>query len=249
MRTNINIPTGIIHIINTYTNHINKLQECPIIIAIDGHSSCGKSTLSKDLAATIGYKHIDTGAMYRAVTYYLINNGVDINNHDLVHSKLPKINIDFRKVDSTNHTILNGTDIEAHIRGLEVAKHVSQVAAISEVRRNLVSQQRRMGESKGIVMDGRDIGSIVFPNAELKIFMTADSKIRAERRYEEMKAKGSAESYERILANLQKRDRIDSTREDSPLVQVDDAKVIDTSHLSRTDQLQKALELAIEVIS
>ncbi len=246
MRMNTNIPTGIIHIINTYTHHIKKLQECPIIIAIDGHSSCGKSTLSKDLASIINYKHIDTGAMYRAVTYYLINNEIDISDHSIVESQLNNISIDFKKIDSANHTILNGEDIEKSIRGLEVAKHVSQVAAISAVRRNLVDQQRRMGIAKGIVMDGRDIASVVFPKAELKIFMTADSEIRAERRYQEMKAKGSKESFEHILENLKERDRIDSSRKDSPLIQVPDAQVIDTSHLSRSEQLEKALELAIQ---
>lgn len=249
MRMNINVPIGITHLINTYSDHIKTLHDNPIIIAIDGHSSCGKSTLSKDLAALLSYKHIDTGAMYRAVTYHLITKEVDVYDHDAVIKHLDHIEINFNKVGEANHTFLNGQDIEEHIRGLAVAKLVSPVATISEVRHHLVNQQRRMGEAKGIVMDGRDIGSVVFPDAELKIFMTADPEIRAERRYQEMIIKGSEESYDQILENLKKRDHIDSTREDSPLIQVADAHIIDTSNLSRQQQLDQAMKLALSVIS
>lgn len=240
---------GISHLINSYSNHINTLRDRPIIIAIDGHSSCGKSTLSKDLAALLGYKHIDTGAMYRAVTYHLIANDVAVTDVAAVEKHLDDIEIDFQKVDDVNHTYLNGRDIEEHIRGLQVAQLVSPVATISSVRQNLVNQQRRMGQAKGIVMDGRDIASVVFPDAELKIFMTADPKIRAQRRYEEMIAKGSKESYDQILENLKRRDHIDSTRKDSPLIQVPEAQVIDTSELNRQQQLDQALQFAISIIS
>jgi len=246
---NTNIPHGITLLIKTYSDHIKTLTSRPIIIAIDGHSSCGKSTLSKDLAALLSYKHIDTGAMYRAVTYHLITHNVDVYDEEAVNRHIDEVEIDFHKVDDLNHTFLNGEDIEEHIRGLAVAKLVSPVATISAVRHNLVNQQRRMGQAKGIVMDGRDISSVVFPNAELKIFMTADPKIRAERRYQEMIAKGSIESYDEILENLKKRDHIDSTREDSPLIQVVDAHVIDTSNLSRQEQLDRAMQLAISIIS
>ena len=249
MRMNINVPSGITLLINTYSDHIKSLKDSPIIIAIDGHSSCGKSTLSKDLAALLSYKHIDTGAMYRAVTYHLISHKVDVYDQEAVKEHLDHIEINFHKVDDSNHTFLNGQDIEAHIRGLAVAKLVSPVATISDVRHCLVNQQRRMGQAKGIVMDGRDIASVVFPNAELKIFMTADPKVRAERRYQEMITKGSEESYDQILENLKRRDHIDSTREDSPLIQVADAHVIDTSNLSRQEQLDQALQLAISLIS
>jgi len=249
MRMNTKIPIGITLLINTYSDHIKTLKEKPIIIAIDGHSSCGKSTLSKDLAALLYYKHIDTGAMYRAVTYHLITHNVDVADIQAVESHLDDIEIDFQQVDGACRTFLNGDDIEAHIRGLRVAELVSPVATISAVRHNLVNQQRRMGKAKGIVMDGRDISSVVFPNAELKIFMTADPKIRAERRYQEMITKGSEESYNQILENLKKRDHIDSTRKDSPLIQVADAHVIDTSNLSRQEQLDQVMQLAISLIS
>ena len=249
MKTNINLPLGIIHAINTYKTQIKSLQECPIVIAIDGHSSCGKSTLSKDLAKGLGYKHIDTGAMYRAVTYYLINHKIDIDNIQSIIEHLPRIQIEFENRNGVNRTLLNAMDIEEEIRGLAVAQYVSQVASISPVRKHLVAQQRLLGRMKGVVMDGRDIGSVVFPDAELKIFMTASPEVRANRRYTELKNKGSQENFETILKNLQMRDQIDSTRDDSPLVQVPDAKVIDTSQLTRSEQLVKALELAISAIN
>ena len=245
----INAPSAVIRIIDTFIDYIKRLQERPIIIAIDGHSSCGKSTLSKDLAKVLDYTHIDTGAMYRGVTLYLIQQEIDITNNDEVSKALHHVDISFAKIGENSHLLLNGVDVEKDIRGLAVASKVSPVAAISSVRRFLVDQQQKMGHTKGIVMDGRDIGSVVFPDAELKIFMTADSEVRANRRYEEMQSKGSKNTFEQVLANLKKRDLIDSTRSDSPLVKVDDAKVIDTTSLSREDQLRQAMELAITLLS
>ncbi len=248
MNINHLIPSGIRKVIESYTTEIKKLKERPIIIAIDGHSSCGKSTLSKDLAQIIGYRHIDTGAMYRAVTLYLLRQEIPLSDPTQVAGALNDIRIDFQRINGANHTFLNDEDVEKHIRGLEVSSHVSEVAAISAVRRFLVEQQRVIGQQKSIVMDGRDIGSVVFPEAELKIFMTADVDVRTQRRYEEMIAKGSKESYDTIKANLLHRDHIDSTRSDSPLLQADDAIVIDSSTLSRQDQLNKAIELAVKAV-
>lgn len=251
MKTSISreiISKGIPTIIERLAAHIKRLQKKPIIIAIDGHSSCGKSTLSKDLAKYIGYKHIDTGAMYRAVTLYFIRRHVDIKNQEEVQTALNEIRIDFSVVEGQNITLLNNENVESEIRSLEVSQLVSQVAAISAVRSFLVAQQQTMGLKKGIVMDGRDIGTVVFPNAQLKIFMTADIAVRSQRRYEEMISKGSKESFEAIQANLSKRDHIDSNREDSPLKQAPDAHIIDSSHLSRDEQLSVVLDLASKVI-
>ena len=213
-----------------------------IIIAIDGHSSCGKSTVAKDIARKLNYIFIDTGAMYRAVTLYclrhnLINNGI-VNIPDL-KADLDKIKVSFRYNETTSHNDiwLNGENVELEIRLLTVSQNVSPVAAVAEVRRLLVALQQEMGKSKGIVMDGRDIGTVVFPEAELKIFMTAQPDVRAQRRYEELTAKGEKVSYEEIKANIIERDRYDETREESPLRKADDAIVLDNSFMTREEQL------------
>lgn len=218
-----------------------------IVIAIDGFSSCGKSTLAKDLAAKIGFAYIDSGAMYRAVTYYFLTNGIDINDQDQVQKALKKINIRFKRVsDGSNATYLNGENIEFEIRKMEVSSMVSEVAAIPEVRKKLVEQQREMGIDKGIIMDGRDIGTVVFPNAELKIFLTADVDVRVDRRYRELLGKKLYITKEAVKENLEKRDLIDSTRDDSPLKQADDAILINNSRLTPEQQLERSLALALE---
>jgi cytidylate kinase len=218
-----------------------------IIIAVDGHSSCGKSTISKQLAKTLKYNYIDTGAMYRAVTLYALRNrlivGTTVNTTALI-AQLPNIEITFRfnEVEQKSDTFLNGENVEAEIRELYVSNHVSPIATIKEVREAMVKLQKEMGKNKGIVMDGRDIGTVVFPNAELKLFITASPEIRAQRRFDELKAKGSEVSFEEILQNVTERDHIDSTREESPLRQAVDALVLDNSHLTREEQLQWVLD-------
>ena len=214
-----------------------------IIIAIDGHSSCGKSTVAKEIARKLNYIFIDTGAMYRAVTLYclrhnLINNGI-VNIPEL-RANLDKIKVSFRYNADTQHNDiwLNGENVEQEIRLLTVSQNVSPVAAVAEVRRLLVALQQEMGKSKGIVMDGRDIGTVVFPKAELKIFMTAQPDVRAKRRFDELTAKGEKVSYEEIKANIIERDRYDETREESPLRKADDAIVLDNSHMTREEQFE-----------
>lgn len=212
-----------------------------IIIAIDGYSSCGKSTLAKSLASHLGYTYIDSGAMYRAVTLFLLEHGIKVEDHDRVQAALQDINIRFAE---NNHTLLNGRDVEREIRQMSVSNYVSEVAAVPEVRRAMVSQQQQMGEERGIVMDGRDIGTVVFPKAELKIFLTAEPEIRARRRYDELAQKGQEATLEAVKANLTHRDHIDSTREDSPLRQAADAVIIDNTLLNREEQLERAIFLA-----
>ena len=214
-----------------------------MIIAIDGHSSCGKSTLAKALAANLGYIYVDSGAMYRAVTLYFLDNGVDHNDPEAVEEALKLIHIHFAAVDGQNHTFLNNTDVERSIREMRVSEHVSPVSARSAVRRAMVEQQQLMGQHGNVVMDGRDIGTVVFPNATLKIFLTADVDIRASRRHLELAEKGIDADWDTILNNLQERDRIDSTRSDSPLRQAHDAVLLDNTHLSEEEQLNCALEL------
>lgn len=252
MRMNINhlsLPTGIIQLIEAYGDKLSSLKDKPIVIAIDGHSSCGKSTLSKDLAKAIGYRYIDTGAMYRAVALYLLRAGTDIADSDAVASTLPDIDIEFALVDGVNTTFLNDENVESEIRTLRVSQVVSEVAAITPVRRHLVAQQQKMGERKAIVMDGRDIGTVVFPQAALKIFMTADITTRSQRRYDELKNKGQEQPLELVQENLTKRDHIDSTREDSPLKQADDAIVIDSTHLNQEQQLAEAVKLVFDTVA
>lgn len=214
-----------------------------ITIAIDGYSSCGKSTMAKDLAREIGYIYIDSGAMYRAVTLFSLRNGFFTAqgiNTEALKAALPNIHISFQLNPETQRpmTFLNGENVEEAIRTMEVSSHVSPIATLGFVREALVKQQQEMGNAKGIVMDGRDIGTVVFPNAELKIFVTASAEIRAQRRYDELKAKGQKASYKEILANVQERDYIDQHREVSPLRQADDAILLDNSHLSIAEQKQ-----------
>lgn len=214
-----------------------------MIIAVDGHSSCGKSTLSKALAAELGYIYIDTGAMYRAVTLHFLNYDIDITDAEAVTCALQDITISFELLDGKNTTFLNGANVESEIRGMKVSSFVSEVAAIPAVRSSCVAMQRQMGEGKDIVMDGRDIGTTVFPHADLKLFITADTEVRAVRRYEELKTKGAEVTLQQVRANLAHRDHIDSTRETSPLRQAEDAIVIDNSDLSKSDQLALAISL------
>lgn len=218
-----------------------------IIIAIDGHSSCGKSTMAKSLARKLGYIYIDSGAMYRAVTLYALRKGLIINgipNIPKIVDELKNIKITFQWNEATekNTTFLNGENIEEEIRQLEVSQNVSPVSTIADVRKEMVKQQRENSKNKGIVMDGRDIGTVVFPEAELKIFMTASPEIRAQRRLLELKNKGQEVDFDKILKNVLTRDKIDSTRDVSPLKKADDALVLDNSNLSREEQLQWALE-------
>jgi len=223
-----------------------------IVVAIDGYSSCGKSTLAKDLACSVGYTYIDSGAMYRAVTLYCLQHGFlkgDEPDWENLRKALADIHISFGKNPETgrSETCLNGLNVEKEIRSMAVADKVSLIAAAGFVREEMVKQQQAMGREKGIVMDGRDIGTVVFPDAELKIFVTALPEIRARRRRDELIAKGENTTFEEVLHNLSKRDFIDSTRKDGPLKQADDAIVLDTSELSIAEQNRKALELFGEI--
>ena len=219
-----------------------------IIVAIDGHSSCGKSTMAKSLAAQVGYIYVDTGAMYRAVTLFAMRQGLfDAQGQPdaaRLEALVPKIEVSFR-LDPDTHlplVCLNGEVVEEEVRTLEVSSHVSAIAALPFVREALTRQQQRMGEEKGIVMDGRDIGTVVFPQAELKVFVTASAEVRAQRRYLELTAKGQSVAFEDILRNVQERDYIDSHREVAPLRQADDALVLDNSELTREEQMQWLLD-------
>ncbi|MCI6643578.1 MAG: (d)CMP kinase [Bacteroidales bacterium] len=214
-----------------------------IIIAIDGHSSCGKSTMAKALARELGYIYVDTGAMYRACTLFAIRNGLfngDTLDADRLASLLPTIEVGFQLCEATGlpHVTLNGEDVEEAVRTMEVSTKVSPVAALPAVRTAMTTQQQRMGEAKGIVMDGRDIGTVVFPQAELKVFVTARPEVRAQRRFDELQAKGQAVSFEEILHNVQERDRIDSTRAVAPLRPAEDALILDNSDLTREAQAE-----------
>ena len=222
-----------------------------IIITLDGYSSCGKSTLAKQMAAHLNYVFIDSGAMYRAITLYFIRHGIDLTNADAVVEALKHIHLTFILNEQTGRAdmYLNNENVEEEIRGLEVSNNVSQVAALEPVRIFSVAQQQLMGTHKGIVMDGRDIGTAVFPEAELKIFVTASPDVRVERRYQELVAKDAAITKAEIKANLEMRDHIDSTREFSPLKQANDALVLDNSSLTRDEQLELALSWAQERIA
>ena len=219
-----------------------------IIVAIDGHSSCGKSTMAKDLAREVGYIYVDTGAMYRAVTLFAMRNNLfdaegNINTERL-EQLLPEVKISFKLAPETSRPMacLNGEVVEQEIRSLEVSQHVSPIAALPFVRAKLVEQQQAMGKEKGIVMDGRDIGTVVFPEAELKIFVTASAEIRAQRRFKELQAKGMPADFDDILKNVEERDYIDSHRATSPLRQADDALVLDNSHLTIEEQKKWLME-------
>ncbi|WP_281531170.1 (d)CMP kinase [Leyella stercorea] len=213
-----------------------------ITIAIDGFSSCGKSTMAKDLAREVGYIYVDTGAMYRAVTLFAMRNDVFDAEGNIDETRLkallPDVKLTFQLNDETKlpEVCLNGENVERYIRTLEVSQHVSPIAALPFVREKLVEQQQAMGNEKGIVMDGRDIGTVVFPNAELKIFVTASAEIRAQRRFKELEAKGMPADFDEILQNVEQRDYIDTHRETSPLRQADDALVLDNSHLTIAEQ-------------
>lgn len=222
-----------------------------IIITLDGYSSCGKSTLAKQMAAHLNYVFIDSGAMYRAITLYFIRHRIDVTNSDAVIEALTHIHLAFKLNEQTGRAdmYLNNENVEEEIRGLEVSNNVSQVAALEPVRIFSVAQQQLMGTQKGIVMDGRDIGTAVFPEAELKIFVTASPEVRVERRYQELVAKDPAITKAEIKANLEMRDHIDSTREFSPLKQAHDALVLDNSSLTRDEQLELALSWAQERIA
>lgn len=213
-----------------------------ITIAIDGYSSCGKSTMAKDLAQRIGYVYVDTGAMYRTVTLFamrhnLFNNDGSVKVNEL-EKMMPMVNVSFRLNEATGRpdTYLNGELVEKEIRGMEVSSHVSSIAAIPFVRKAMVEQQQAMGKSKGIVMDGRDIGTTVFPDAELKIFVTASAEVRAKRRYDELRGKGLDANFDDILKNVEQRDFIDTHREVSPLRKADDAIELDNSHMTIDEQ-------------
>lgn len=223
-----------------------------ITIAIDGYSSTGKSTLAKQLAKHLGYVYVDTGAMYRAVTYFAMEHGYIASDffdkETLIHS-LPdiKLHFVFNADLGFAEMYLNDINVEKQIRTIEVSGFVSKIAEVSEVRAKLVEQQKEMGKNKGIVMDGRDIGTVVFPHAELKIFMTASPETRAQRRFDELQSKGDSVSFEEVLKNVQERDYIDTHRQDSPLVIADDAVEIDNSYLTREEQFNVVLELVEEV--
>jgi CMP/dCMP kinase len=218
-------------------------KKSKIIVAIDGYSACGKSTLAKAIAKKLHYAYLDTGAMYRAVTLYFLNNGIDIYDNAGIEEALQNIEIHFERTPEGNSVFLNGENVEAEIRTMRISEFVSPVSTLPLVRRALVAQQQKMGAKKGIVMDGRDIGTVVFPDAELKLFLTASADIRAQRRFDELKAKGQETEMGLIKENLKSRDFIDSTRADSPLRQADDAILIDNSFLTPEQQLDYALEI------
>lgn len=214
-----------------------------IIVAIDGFSACGKSSTAKILAAMLNYVYIDTGAMYRAVTLYFMEHFVKLTDPKDVAHALNQINLEFRLHGKNNEIYLNGLNVEKKIRTMEISKKVSDVSAIKAVREELVAQQRKLGKQKGVVMDGRDIGTTVFPEAALKLFMIADIDIRSARRQEELLQKGKMVSFDEVKENLIERDRIDSSRKESPLRKADDALVIDTTHLTFDEQIEIILDL------
>jgi cytidylate kinase len=219
-----------------------------ITIAIDGHSSCGKSTMAKDLAREVGYIYVDTGAMYRSVTLYALRKDLFEEDGTVKTAELEKemenihITFELNKETGRPDTYLNGECVEKEIRSLEVSSHVSPIAAIGFVRKALVAQQQQMGKDKGVVMDGRDIGTVVFPDAELKVFVTASARVRAQRRYDELQAKGMPADFDEILKNVEERDYIDSHREESPLRQAEDALLLDNSDMTIAEQKQWLLE-------
>ena len=212
-----------------------------IIVAIDGYSSCGKSTLAKALAKKLHFIYVDSGAMYRAVALYFLRNNVDLNDHEQIAEALKNIHLNFHSRDYETHITLNDEEVSDEIRLMPVSESVSAVSAIREVRKEMVKQQQRMGRSKNIVMDGRDIGTAVFPDAPVKIFMTADPKIRAERRYKELLPKNPEITLEEIFENIAHRDYQDTTRTESPLVRAEDAIILDNTDLTQEEQLLFAL--------
>ncbi|MGB0175950.1 MAG: (d)CMP kinase [Owenweeksia sp.] len=223
-----------------------------ITIAIDGHSSTGKSTMARQMALKLGYHYVDTGAMYRAVTLYALQNNLfrpQLDREELIR-QLDRIELHFEKDDTGQRSeiFLNGKNVEQEIRKMDVSNRVSEVAAVSEVRHKLVAEQQKMGARGGVVMDGRDIGTVVFPDAELKIFMTALEQVRVQRRLDELRSKGVTVTRQEVEANLRQRDLQDSTREDSPLMRADDARILDNSEMTATEQLNLALSWANTII-
>jgi len=219
------------------------------IIAIDGYSACGKSTTAKEVAKVLGYRYIDSGAMYRAVTLYFLDHHIALTNPREITKALDDIKISF-VVNSkgVTETFLNGISVEKKIRKMKISENVSQVSAIKDVRVSMVAQQRKMGKEKGVVMDGRDIGTVVFPSAELKLFLTADILTRAFRRQRELLEREDMVDFDTIVANLNQRDLIDSTRKESPLIKAEDATVIDTTHVTIDEQVDEAIRLALSHI-
>jgi CMP/dCMP kinase len=217
-----------------------------LIIAIDGYSACGKSTTARQVAAILGYRYIDTGAMYRAVTLYFLDHHVSLTNPKEIEKALDNINITF-KVNSKNvsEPFLNGLNVEGEIRQMRISECVSQVSAIKPVRQAMVEQQRRMGKERGVVLDGRDIGTVVFPYADLKLFMTADIQVRAMRRQQELMTKDQMVDLDDVISNLTERDRIDTMRAESPLRKADDAIVIDTTHITIDEQVDEVVRLVL----
>lgn len=214
-----------------------------LVVAIDGYSSCGKSTLAKALAKKLGFIYIDSGSMYRAVTLYFLRNNVDVKNPNAVENALNSIELNFHSRDYQSHITLNGEEVSEEIRQMPVSESVSEVSANKTVRTEMVKQQQRMGKSKNIVMDGRDIGTTVFEDAQVKFFMTADPKIRAERRFKELQSKGdTTTTLEEVFENLAHRDYADTTRQESPLTRADDAIILDNTELSEQEQLDFALQ-------
>ncbi|MCE2790166.1 MAG: (d)CMP kinase [Saprospiraceae bacterium] len=224
------------------------MKAVPLTIAIDGYSSSGKSTLAKQLAKKLGYIFVDTGAMYRAVALYFFQNKVNLLNHVEVMDALAHIHISFKYLDAKNTTFLNGENVEELIRSVKVSGLVSQVAAISAVRKKMVSLQQAMDDGSGLVMDGRDIGTVVFPRADVKLFITADVKARAQRRFQELTSKGHEVSLSEIEENLRQRDKMDTERADSPLKMAVDAIAIDNTHLNIEQQFAKAWEIIQAVL-
>lgn len=220
-----------------------------IVIAIDGYSACGKSTTAKLVAAILGYKYIDTGAMYRAVTVYFLEHHISLTNPKEIAQALEQIHVSFKvNAHNVSETYLNGLSVEKEIRKMKISNNVSQVSALKDVRTAMVDQQRRMGKERGVVMDGRDIGTVVFPNAELKLFMTADMLVRATRRQQELMEKGQLVELDKVIENIEQRDLLDTTRAESPLRKADDATVIDTTYVSIDEQVDEAVRLAVTKI-
>jgi cytidylate kinase len=217
-----------------------------IIIAIDGYSACGKSTTAKEVAKELNYRYIDSGAMYRAVTKYFLDHHISITNPKEVEKALNDIRITFViSSKGISETFLNGINVELAIRKMKISENVSQVSALKEVRVAMVQQQRKLGKEKGIVMDGRDIGTVVFPDAELKVFLTADMLVRAFRRQKELLEKNDLVDIDEIVDNLTKRDQIDSTRKESPLVRAENATLIDTTHITIDEQVDEVIRMAL----
>jgi cytidylate kinase len=213
-----------------------------IVVAIDGYSSCGKSTLAKALAKKLHFIYVDSGAMYRAVTLYLLRNNIDLTDEEAVKTVLPDIHLNFHSRDYQTHILLNDEEVSDEIRLMPVSSNVSAVSAIRAVRLEMVKQQQRMGKSKNVVMDGRDIGTAVFPDAPLKLFMTADPKVRAERRFKELQPNNPEITLEEVFENIAHRDYSDTTRKESPLIRADDAIILDNTNLTPEEQLQFALD-------